>query len=114
MRVQICHISLEFLEFTKLFIHIYPKFEQYCAFNSETSEKYSTVMVIVSGPFFGNKFQDFGISTPLCEKFQIWIKLTLCLLVSSADSQITFANRLDSDQAQQNVGPDLDPNCLAR
>ena len=25
---------------------------------------------------------------------------------------ITFANRLDPDQAQQNVGPDLDPNCL--
>ena len=26
--------------------------------------------------------------------------------------QITFANSLDPDQAQQNVGPDLDPNCL--
>ena len=26
---------------------------------------------------------------------------------------ITFANNLDSDQARQNVGPDLDPNCLA-
>ena len=25
---------------------------------------------------------------------------------------ITFANSLDSDQARQNVGPDLDPNCL--
>ena len=25
---------------------------------------------------------------------------------------ITFANSLDPDQAQQNVGPDLDPNCL--
>ena len=25
---------------------------------------------------------------------------------------ITFANRLDQDQARQNVGPDLDPNCL--
>ena len=24
---------------------------------------------------------------------------------------ITFANRLDPDQARQNVGPDLDPNC---
>ena len=24
---------------------------------------------------------------------------------------ITFANSLDSDQARQNVGPDLDPNC---
>ena len=25
---------------------------------------------------------------------------------------ITFANSLDPDQAQQNVRPDLDPNCL--
>ena len=24
----------------------------------------------------------------------------------------TFANNLDPDQARQNVGPDLDPNCL--
>ena len=24
----------------------------------------------------------------------------------------TFANSLDQDQARQNVGPDLDPNCL--
>ena len=33
---------------------------------------------------------------------------TLYLLVSS----VTFANRLDPDQARQNVGPDLDPICL--
>ena len=26
---------------------------------------------------------------------------------------ITFADSLDQDQARQNVGPDLDPNCLA-
>ena len=25
---------------------------------------------------------------------------------------ITFANSLNPDQARQNVGPDLDPNCL--
>ena len=25
---------------------------------------------------------------------------------------ITFANSVDPDQAWQNVGPDLDPNCL--
>ena len=25
---------------------------------------------------------------------------------------ISFANSLDPDQARQNVGPDLDPNCL--
>ena len=29
-----------------------------------------------------------------------------CLLL------ITFANSLDPDQDRQNVGPDLDPNCL--
>ena len=27
---------------------------------------------------------------------------------------ITFANSLDPDQDRQNVGPDLDPNCLCR
>ena len=27
---------------------------------------------------------------------------------------ITFANSLDPDQEQQNVGPDLDLNCLCR
>ena len=26
--------------------------------------------------------------------------------------QINFANSLDPDLARQNVGPDLDPNCL--
>ena len=31
--------------------------------------------------------------------------------VSSADTVI-FANSLDPDQARQNVGPDLNPNCL--
>ena len=25
---------------------------------------------------------------------------------------ISFVNSLDPDQARQNVGPDLDPNCL--
>ena len=30
----------------------------------------------------------------------------------STTSVITFANSLDPDQARQNVGPDLDPNCL--
>ena len=40
------------------------------------------------------------------------LMLTLCLLVSSADTQLQIANSLDSDQAWQNVGPDLDPNCL--
>ena len=31
---------------------------------------------------------------------------TFCLLL------ITFSNRLDPDQDQQNVSPNLDPNCL--
>ena len=45
---------------------------------------------------------------------------TLCLLgqfvlylfVSWCRLLMTFANSLDSDQARQNVGPELDPNCL--
>ena len=39
----------------------------------------------------------------------IFIALTLYLLVSSADN---LSNSLDLDQTQQNVRPDLDPNCL--
>ena len=34
---------------------------------------------------------------------------TLYLPVMTVDD---FANSLDPDQARQNVGPDLDPNCL--
>ena len=37
--------------------------------------------------------------------------LTLYRPVSSIDN-INFANSLDPDQARQNVGHDLDPNCL--
>ena len=32
-----------------------------------------------------------------------------CLLITFANC---FANSLDPDQARQNVGPELDPNCL--
>ena len=35
--------------------------------------------------------------------------ITLCLLVLYANN---LCKHLDPDQAQQNVGPDLDPNCL--
>ena len=37
------------------------------------------------------------------DEFFFYIDLS-CLLK-------TFANNLDSDQARQNVGPDVDPNC---
>ena len=38
-----------------------------------------------------------------------YARLTLCL---PCYLLITFANSLEPDQAQPNVGPDLDPNCL--
>ena len=41
----------------------------------------------------------------------ICCNLTLSLLVETC-LLITFANNLDPDQDRQNVGPDLDPNCL--
>ena len=37
-------------------------------------------------------------------------QLTHCQVPSA----VTFANSLDPDQAQQKVGPDLDPNNFAR
>ena len=43
---------------------------------------------------------------------QICILIKVLLLVSSHGLLINFANNLNPDQAQQNVGPDLDPNCL--
>ena len=57
------------------------------------------------------------------------VKLTLCMMIllSSADffpkstflnssfsNTIRDSNSLDRDQARQNVGPDLGPNCLRR
>ena len=38
--------------------------------------------------------------------------LTICLLVSSADTNATFANSLAPDQDGQNVEPDLKPKKL--
>ena len=47
------------------------------------------------------------------------IKKLFCIYFNSLPASgdfchllITFANSLDPDQARQNVGPDLDPNCL--
>ena len=44
---------------------------------------------------------------------------TICFVFDSLPARgnfcclmITFVNSLDPDQARQNVGPDLDPNCL--
>ena len=41
-----------------------------------------------------------------------WTKLTHSPLDEFCHLLITFANSLDPDQVWQNVGPDLDPNCL--
>ena len=45
-----------------------------------------------------------------CKTLPLLLKLLVATFVIS--NQITFANSLDPDQDQQNVGPDLDPNCL--
>ena len=54
---------------------------------------------------------DLRVRTPyiLVLKFE-HVHLTLSLLV--ATFVVCFANSLDLDQARQNIGPDLDPNCL--
>ena len=50
-----------------------------------------------------------NLAKVLARKYQqVVLYLTLCSLCLP----ITFANSLDPDQAGQNVGPDLDPNCL--
>ena len=40
------------------------------------------------------------------------LKSQLIVSLISSPLLITFANSLDPDQAQQNVWPDLNPNCL--
>ena len=39
-------------------------------------------------------------------------KIFQCVLLFNCRLLMSFVNRLDPDQARQNVGPDLDPNCL--
>ena len=49
------------------------------------------------------------LAKALARKYhQVVLYLSLCQLCLL----ITIANSLDPDQARQNVGPDLDPNCL--
>ena len=71
---------------------------------------------------------DFVVANTLAKVEKSWSQMNLTLakvvstscfvfnsLLARADFcclLITFANSLDPDQAQQNVGPDLDPNCL--
>ena len=40
------------------------------------------------------------------------VTLTFLASINFCHLGITFANKLNPDQDQQNVGPDLDPNCL--
>ena len=49
------------------------------------------------------------VTKSTCNKKTLCDINSLSTKVSSADN---FANSLDPDQAQQNVGPDLDPDCL--
>ena len=66
----------------------------------------------------------------MCEEVKLWVSypvqlqvllvfwdkyfedLTLHASGEFCHLLLIFANSLDPDQAQQNVGPDLDPNCL--
>ena len=50
-------------------------------------------------------FNENTLIESMCVLFKSDWDIFCCLLK-------TFANSLDPDQAQQNVGPDLDPNCL--
>ena len=48
-----------------------------------------------------------GFSQKVSKSFSVFNSLT-----ASDHLLITFANSLDADQARQDVGPNLDPNCL--
>ena len=51
---------------------------------------------------------------PVDGSYLVWLVLSLTFLGGGdfCHLLITFANSLDPDQDRQNVGPDLDPNCL--
>ena len=58
-------------------------------------------------------------SIPKSNKYSILSEMAFCkaglapvLVRTCANLLIFFANSLDPDQVRQNVGPDLDPNCL--
>ena len=54
---------------------------------------------------FSQGFRQQVVSTSCIIFTYLPTRVDFCCLV------ITFANSLDLDQARQNVGPDLDPNC---
>ena len=79
---------------------------------------------IVNKNKIGVEYQSFSVIDDTFVTFDLGLKSKLlvimaqCFLSSSLASGdfccllITFANSLDPDQDRQNVGPDLDPNCL--
>ena len=44
--------------------------------------------------------------------YKVCSDFNACLAAATYRLLITFANNLDPDKDRQNVGPDLDPNCL--
>ena len=55
---------------------------------------------------FSQGFSQKVVSTSCFVFNSLLARVDFCCLL------INFANSLDPDQARQNVGPDLDPNCL--
>ena len=53
-----------------------------------------------------------GVLCKYC-KIIMPLRITLSVLVGTFHLLVIFANSLDPDQDRHNVGPDLDPNCLA-
>ena len=45
-------------------------------------------------------------------KLDAIITISGLIFISKCRPLRTFAHSLDPDQARQNIGPDLDPNCL--
>ena len=66
-----------------------------------------------------NSGSEFGVANTLAKWKKLEpneINLSLCFVFNSLPARGDFCclltNSLDQDKARQNVGPDLDPNCL--
>ena len=73
------------------------------------------VSTLFNSPAFRRTQRALKLSKAIFHKHNNFVS-KLCSLINSAywcRLLIAFANRLDADQARQNVGPDWDPNCLA-
>ena len=96
------HLSFyKFITMISIFLRAYPGSESVVANTSAKWEKLEPNEIN-----FSQSFSQKVVSTSCLVFNSLPARCDFCCQL------IMFATSLDPDQAQQNVGPDLDPNCL--